>query len=1751
MKRLLISLTCLCIAGYVQAQNNSGPLSDNSGWIVDGSYSTYKLTQNEGVSSQIDIYFDGSDDCNAWDAQFVTPNWKKLGKKGDSFKLSFDVKYTGDFDEGKFRIASGKTYPYNPDYNQMNNTQIVDYWEDAIVFSSDYSVGKNWVRYEYNYYLGEEGADSVRLEIDHGYTEGTMSFANITLKINDTVKYQYLVNDKVNTVKTIGFFTYQFDGNTASISSHSFPTDTTAITIPASVTSGGIKYDVKYVNCYFDNLEKLQSITIEGDQNLQYANLYFTKDSISYQVVDKNSVAITGTSHLNDFSIPATVTAGNTFAVTNIGYRAFYYNTALTNAKIPATVARIEQYAFYNCKSLKSVTIPSNVSYIGWNAFSNCDSITSVTIGTESSTISNARLSFTSDSIKYTVLNYDEVELTLFNKKTFNAIPETVTAGSTFNVTTIADNAFRNCTFVVDSIQYTLIDLKTVKVSYCLKQNGGKLVIPSTVTSNGSTFTVTEIGNNAFDGSPMSEITIPETVTSIGASFQNCDSLKSITIPNSVETIGSYAFQYCNNLETVILPSGLKSINYQTFYDCNSLKSIVIPNSVTSIGYMAFGYCYGLESIVIPNSVTYIDNYAFSYCEKLKNIVIGSSLNNVGYQSFAHCDSIENITVFNTTPPSASSTFGNIHDTVLNKITLRVPQGSKDKYQSDDNYPWNKMNIVEFAAYNVTLAAQGGEATFTGGGLYEAGTNTKAVVSVKPNKGYLFVKWSDGNTDNPRTISLTKDTTLTALFADKFCNITLLVDNDKHGYIKGSTRVREGYWADYYAYGVGEYTFDHWDNGSTYNNQGFSIISDTTIKAFFKKRELHQVTVTSNDYTMGTVSECTSVWSGEYIYVYAQANDGFRFVKWSDENTNDYNREIRVVSDTSIVAYFEPVPQCKVRFFVADSCKQMGTVFCADATVAKGNEVTAQATPNDGYIFKGWYTAKGKQRSSNAYLQFNVKRDTTLYAHFAPKPNYVYIPYSGTEKLSIAAGQTVKIYDSEGPERNCLKGGEGQLIITVPKGYCIKISGTSDIDNNDYLAPFDIKTGDFYTRWYGKDTTEFIIADTIGGLYFENSHSGYKGFELEATAVKWADVIPYNIGLTVNDTALGKASILFAMNTDTTNYEILLYAENKRGGRFNCWPDGYDWIYHHVDVTSDTSFVATFDTLKAYTVTIQSADTAMGKINGCQSGIYYSNEEVYFESITKSPEFSFVKWSDGVTDHGRYFYPYQDTTIIAEFKRNKAYTVNFVSSDTTLGTVLNSGTYYEGQTAYPNVKTKENCFFTSWSDGGDYSWRGLRVVSDTTIIANFEKMPYKFTIQASDTNMGYAGHYSVSRVTSNIYEVTVYTRTMPGYVFTNWSDGFVNQHTVYIVSDTVLTANFEPIKYKINFDEGENGRISAGYATKRGDIITMEMLAIPDEGYCFAGWNDTVMQLSRTFAISSDTTIAARFAKFPYNIEVTCNKAQGTVGYSTQSASLNDPYVHFFAIENPGYAFLKWSNGGANKELYMSLSSDIALEAIFEETAVKVLVSANDTAMGTVSYSVYWWNESSTRVDLTAKEKKGYHFVMWSDSVLTTWRSERFDSDTSLIAIFAPNIYKVTVKTADATMGSAKAESDSVAYNTTVKLTATAADGYKFVMWSDSVTDNPRNLLVLGDTTVTAIFEKGGNGSAVVENEVNALNIFAYGNTIVVENADAEIRVFDVMGQLISITDAIKGRTLITINGSGVYIVKVGNTAERVMINNK
>ena len=149
-----------------------------------------------------------------------------------------------------------------------------------------------------------------------------------------------------------------------------------------------------------------------------------------------------------------------------------------------------------------------------------------------------------------------------------------------------ADDLNVDDTFTTDGITYKVTSTSPMEVQVGIgkynspaidKSTTGAMTIPASVTdSDGNNYSVTSIGEHAFDG---------------------CSGLASITIPNSVTSIGDEAF-----------------------YGCSGLSSITIPNSVMTIGYAAFSDCSGLTSLTIPNSVTSIGDYAFWGCSSLTEV---------------------------------------------------------------------------------------------------------------------------------------------------------------------------------------------------------------------------------------------------------------------------------------------------------------------------------------------------------------------------------------------------------------------------------------------------------------------------------------------------------------------------------------------------------------------------------------------------------------------------------------------------------------------------------------------------------------------------------------------------------------------------------------------------------------------------------------------------------------------------------------------------------------------------------------------------------------------------------------------------------------------------------------------------------------------------------------------------------------------------------------------------------------------------
>ena len=190
--------------------------------------------------------------------------------------------------------------------------------------------------------------------------------------------------------------------------------------------------------------------------------------------------------------------------------------------------------------------------------------------------------------------------------------------------------------FETGGIYYNITDAtnKTVKVTSYSSSYTGSVVIPESVTYNGTTYSVTSIEDWAFSG---------------------CTGLTSIEIPNSVTSIGNYAFSDCSGLTSIEVDGN--NTKYDSRENCNAIietatnelivgcQNTIIPNSVTSIGDNAFYECTGLTSITIPNSITSIVDYAFYYCTGLTSITIPNSVTSIGYEAFRGCTGLEKVCI--------------------------------------------------------------------------------------------------------------------------------------------------------------------------------------------------------------------------------------------------------------------------------------------------------------------------------------------------------------------------------------------------------------------------------------------------------------------------------------------------------------------------------------------------------------------------------------------------------------------------------------------------------------------------------------------------------------------------------------------------------------------------------------------------------------------------------------------------------------------------------------------------------------------------------------------------------------------------------------------------------------------------------------------------------------------------------------------------------------------------------------------------
>ena len=344
-----------------------------------------------------------------------------------------------------------------------------------------------------------------------------------------------------------------------------------------------------------------------------------------------------------------------TYSVTSIGSQAFF-NNQIESVFIPIGVTQIGTGAFQN-NNLREITIPSNVTSIGSSAFLFNEALTCIISQNPNPpaiTTSSAVDTFGERFKKNLMVPSGSLPAYTSSSggwQGFNNNGQPLSNNDTF-----WDGYFR--------YQITSITNNTVSLIDYNFNGGSSAIIPATVSDCNSTYTVLEIGVNAF--------------------LDNNFNITSVSLPNTITTINNNAFS------------------------SSELTSLILPDSVLTIGQGAFANNNIAGTLVIPSGVTTIGDYAFRG-NQFSNLTISETVTSIGSTAFDANPNLSNVYSFATTPP-AISTGGSNFDTFGNRsnIHLHIPAGTMDVYVTNPGALWTGFNPVSeifvdsFITYEIT-----------------------------------------------------------------------------------------------------------------------------------------------------------------------------------------------------------------------------------------------------------------------------------------------------------------------------------------------------------------------------------------------------------------------------------------------------------------------------------------------------------------------------------------------------------------------------------------------------------------------------------------------------------------------------------------------------------------------------------------------------------------------------------------------------------------------------------------------------------------------------------------------------------------------------------------------------------------------------------------------------------------------------------------------------------------------------------------
>ncbi|MDR0371127.1 MAG: leucine-rich repeat protein [Prevotellaceae bacterium] len=540
------------------------------------------------------------------------------------------------------------------------------------------------------------------------------------------------------------------------------------------------------------------------------------------------------------------------------------------------------------------------------------------------------------------------------------------------------------------------------------------------------------------------------------------------------------------------------------------------------------------------------------------------------------------------------------------------------------------------------------------------------VLKIKPNPSHPscnFVQWSDGNKDNPRTVTITQDTLFVAQFEQIKHTITLNANDPTLGTV-GIIRATNGGGPD-------------------------------------------------DNYVVGASSY--EVLYGDLISIVADAL-GNRFVRWEDnvngnvtgdaDNTSPI-RKIKVDKDITFKAVFAKESYTVT---VASNNAVWGSAYfpecgvaCTEMTCATGEDVKVATLPKEGYAFRLWWegTVGDKNNSIERCMTgdcvITVDHSMTLWAEFQPQAQEHELKIRSTFGSIVVTSDGKTLNPSKEGEvykYNILHGTEIQMQVTGMEDLPFKCEGWDDngdglVDNSNNPRKMIVNRSMTVEAIFPVYTLEVISNNPNWGWVSLTPEGPYKHgtkVEMVANAIggyhlsEWSDTKTNETPRTITMTKNEKINATFASNTALI-YKLKVESDHPEWGTVGINPqnplyhyeeqvvltptakDGYRFLRwlgdtgdtqnpRPVSVQGNMAFTASFivDTEPTYLIVARPNNAARGIVDG--GGTYYADTQVELRA-TPFPGYYFSRWTDNNKDMSRRITVSRDMTYIAVFEEGE------------------------------------------------------------------------------------------------------------------------------------------------------------------------------------------------------------------------------------------------------------------------------------------------------------------------------------------------------------------------------------------------------------------------------------------------------------------------------------------------------------------